>query len=94
MNETLILFHGTDARLISLSETERCAYIEGCIKAIKHLWSIFKPYYVTQELVETVIKGNKAFVLQRKIEYILSVHSPLTLLMVWQIEKSALFSIK
>lgn len=68
MNETLILFHGTDARLISLSETERCAYIEGCIKAIKHLWSIFKPYYVTQELVETVIKGNKAFVLQRKIE--------------------------
>ena len=68
MNESLTLYHGTDARLIAFSETERYTYLEDCKKVIQYLWSIFKPYYVTQELVETKINGEKAYILQRKIE--------------------------
>lgn len=68
MNESLILYHGTDARLIAFSETERYTYLEDCKKVIQYLWSIFKPYYVTQQMVEATYNGNKIFVLKRSIE--------------------------
>ena len=67
-NFDLKLYHGTDARLISMSESERCEYLSDCQKVIDYLWDIYKPYYHTQEEVEAERNGNKIFIIQRKLE--------------------------
>lgn len=62
-----ILYHGTDARIIAMSDNERHAYFNVCTEVKDYLWSIFKPYY-ENEMVETIIHGYKAFVQHLKIE--------------------------
>ena len=70
MNENLDfnLYHGTDARIISMSETERCEYLSNCQKVIDYLWDTYKPYFLTYEDVETELNGNKAYVSRSKLE--------------------------
>lgn len=70
MNENLDLnlYHGTDARIISMSETERNAYLSNCQKVIDYLWDTYKPYHLTYEDVETELNGNKAYVSRSKLK--------------------------
>lgn len=70
MNEKLDLnlYHGTDARLIAMTESERCEYLSNCQKVIDYLWDTYKPYHLTYEDVETELNGNKAYVSRSKLE--------------------------
>lgn len=60
-NLDLNLYHGTDARLIAMSKSERCEYLADCNKVIDYLWNIYKPYHLTYEDVETEFNGNKVY---------------------------------
>lgn len=42
MNPTL--YHGTDLRMAVLSEQERYADKDKCLKAANHLWQFFEQY--------------------------------------------------
>ena len=64
--EIPILYHGTDAKMISLSKEERQSYLNDCKAVANYLWQFFHPLWV-DELVETIIEGNKAFVKRKKI---------------------------
>lgn len=70
MNENLDLnlYHGTDARLIAMTESERCEYLSNCQKVIEYLWDTYKPYFLTYEDVETEFNGNKVYDSLSKLE--------------------------
>ena len=46
-NVVPILYHGTDARLISMPKESRLQYLNEVNKAIDYLWTIYKPSYFT-----------------------------------------------
>lgn len=45
MNKVPILYHGTDAKIVLMSENERQEYKEACDTAIKYIWTLFQPYH-------------------------------------------------
>lgn len=47
----LTLYHGTDARMLEMSEAERKQYLADCNLAIDALFPFFKPLF-QQEKVE------------------------------------------
>ena len=49
-----VLFHGTDARILNMSEAERNAFHSDCETISKAVWPIFEPYVLGQEIA----KGN------------------------------------
>ena len=39
------LYHGTDLRIVKMTEEERASYRKDCIKVSEYLWSIYKESY-------------------------------------------------
>ena len=39
------LYHGTDARILAMSDDERKKRIQMCQLAVDYLWQIFDPFY-------------------------------------------------
>lgn len=67
MNIKPPLYHGTDARIIEMSDKERQQYIENCNICIDYLWEQYKPYLV-QEQCQTTINGQLAYIQKNKLE--------------------------
>ena len=51
------LYHGTDDRILKMSDEERKAFKNDCIMVSDYLWSIFKPYYETNIMVPINLPG-------------------------------------
>ena len=51
------LYHGTDDRILKMSDEERKAFKNDCIMVSDYLWSIFKPYYETNTMVPINLPG-------------------------------------
>ncbi len=45
MNKIPTLYHGTDARMVLMSEAERQKYKEVCTTAIRYLWTLYQSYH-------------------------------------------------
>ena len=45
MSKVPMLYHGTDARMVLMSEAERQKYKEACTTAIRYLWTLYQPYH-------------------------------------------------
>lgn len=56
----LELYHGTDARIVDMSEEERMQYLQGCNLVIDALYPLFKPL-LEWEKVEGIRNGEKVF---------------------------------
>ena len=56
----LTLYHGTDARMLEMSEAERKQYLADCNLAIDALSPFFMPLF-QQEKVEKIINNEKCF---------------------------------
>ncbi len=56
--DSITLYHGTDARMIDMSEDERKQYLSDCNLAIDALFPFFKPLF-QWEKVEKIINNNK-----------------------------------
>lgn len=54
----ITLFHGTDARIIEMTNEERLEYLDCCNMVIDALYPLFKPL-LTWEKVECVVNGEK-----------------------------------
>lgn len=39
------LYHGTDARIVSMSDNERAAYKKGCLLVVDYIWDVFREEY-------------------------------------------------
>jgi hypothetical protein len=57
----LELYHGTDARIIEMSEEERVQYLQDCNLVIDALHPLFKPL-LEWEKVETVRNGQTIYI--------------------------------
>lgn len=57
----LKLYHGTDARILAMTDAERKDYIADCNLVIDYLFSFFEPLY-HEEIKETIINGQKVYV--------------------------------
>ena len=53
-----VLYHGTDARILDMTEPERKSFHEDCKELSKSLWPLFEPYVLGQETVKTVDPVN------------------------------------
>ena len=62
------LYHGTDARLVKMSQEERNEYLNYCNLVIDYFWRLFEPYYSSFETQQVTINGNKTSVQVRTIE--------------------------
>jgi len=62
------LYHGTDARIVKMTQKERNDYIDYCNLAIEYLGKLFEPYYSSYETQQTIINGHQTTVQIRKIE--------------------------
>ena len=49
-NHIPYLYHGTDARIIKMTEEERNNYINICHAVVNYLWSFFKPLFQERKL--------------------------------------------
>ena len=50
INHIPFLYHGTDARIIRMTEEERNLYIDTCHIVVNYLWSFFKPLFKDNKL--------------------------------------------
>ena len=57
MSKYPTLYHGTDDRILKMSDEERKAFKNDCIMVSDYLWSIFKPYYETNIMVPINLPG-------------------------------------
>ena len=57
----LELYHGTDARIIEMSEEERVQYLQDCNLVIDALHPLFKPL-LEWEKVETTRNGQTIYI--------------------------------
>lgn len=62
------LYHGTDARIINMSNEERNQYIADCKLVVDYLWNLFKPLFSSYEMTQIIVEGKQATVNTRKIE--------------------------
>lgn len=60
------LYHGTDARIVSMSVDERKKYFLNCRNAIDNLWELYKPLF--QELDSTAANQNPWRLPKREID--------------------------
>ena len=51
-DDGIIYYHGTDARMVIMSEVERRQYKQACMTAIDYLWPFFEPYYQRDVMVK------------------------------------------
>lgn len=42
MDNRLVLYHGTDARFVRMSDADRNAYIDNCREAINYMWPFYQ----------------------------------------------------
>lgn len=69
MEERYTLYHGTDFRIITMSEKERLDYFSIVKRVIDALWAYFKPLYTTQtQVAKKMPDGSYGFVSQPLIE--------------------------
>lgn len=62
------LYHGTDDRILKMSDEERKAFKNDCIMVSDYLWSIFKPYYETNIMVPINLPGYEGCMgMERKL---------------------------
>ena len=57
MSKYPTLYHGTDDRILKMSDEERKAFKNDCIMVSDYLWSIFKPYYEKNIMVPINVPG-------------------------------------
>ena len=50
INRIPFLYHGTDARIVKMSDEERYNYIKTCHAVVSYLWDFFKPLYRERKL--------------------------------------------
>ncbi len=74
--DKLPLYHGTDARILDMSDAERNAFKQDCTKAIDCLWEFFAPYYNTsinirtiEDGIEKIVNDIKLIELQPKLRF-------------------------
>ena len=71
----ITLYHGTDARIIEMTNEERRQYLDDCNLVIDNLHPLFKPLLVWEK-VEQVVNGEKRYIyeypLKLKYEKILN----------------------
>lgn len=65
--DKLIFYHGTDARMVSMTKEERLEYLNKCDLVIDYLWTLYEPL-MKSELVEIDYRGQRVSVLKQKIE--------------------------
>lgn len=64
-----VLFHGTDARILDMSEEERHAFHSDCESVSNALWSLFEPNALGQETVmDRDSSGNEVLVERDRID--------------------------
>ena len=63
----LEIYHGTDARMIEMSDEERLQYLSYCNLVIDNLYPFFKPLMVN-EMIEVEHKGQKIYVPKTLLE--------------------------
>ena len=61
------LYHGTDARIVRMTEAERLQYLNGCNQVIDYLFQFYKPLLENVK-VEEQINGMTCYVFKPKIE--------------------------
>ena len=65
--DKLPLYHGTDARILDMSDADRNAFKQDCMKAIDCLWNVFEPYYNTNINIRTIEDGVVKIVNDKKL---------------------------
>ena len=69
MSQTITLYHGTDARMVSMKKDERNDFLSMVDRIISKLWEIYEPYYSEFDQEKfSLPNGDKAYKYKRRIE--------------------------
>lgn len=52
------LYHGTDMRILKMSDAEREKFKRDCINAIDYMWQFILPLDEEKVIIEQIIKGK------------------------------------
>jgi hypothetical protein len=68
MGQLFTLYHGTDARVVSMAKDERSVFLSKTDLIISRLWSVYKPYYTEYVPRRIVRHGEVINTFMRAIE--------------------------
>ena len=67
--KSLVLYHGTDARMLAMTREERSAFMSSVDIAITAMWQVYQPYFSNMVQSEIVLPwGAKGYVMVREFE--------------------------
>lgn len=55
--ELQVLYHGTDARIVAMTDDERASFKRSIYLAVGYLWSLYEPLYTEHEYVSITVPG-------------------------------------